>query len=377
MMNHILTQQLLSLIRTALWNENPDIGLFNKDTDWEHIAMLANKQTVLGIVADGIKGIPNELKPNNEFLSKLKKFRIKNIMNHELLNNVIEDINGKLRGEGIHCVLLKGQGLARNYPIPESRMCGDIDLYVGNENYKKVRSLLKQWGMLDGIWVESYQHLHFKYRGVAIEIHRIAGIIHNPLYNMRFKKWYKSQLDKPTDRICVFGNENVNLPPIRFDALFIFYHFTRHLISGGVGLRQLLDCAIFLNKYKDEIDTEKLKNDINLFGLMQIWQVYGYIAVNYLGLPKESFPFYIDDKKTAASAEFVFNDIIMKYGNFGFFNPELKKRPEGFLSGKLFSFRRNMAYLVKCKDAFVDNVVFYALFYIFNGMCNIIKFKKK
>ena len=186
-MNHILTQQLLSLIRTALWNENPDIGLFNKDTDWEHIAMLANKQTVLGIVADGIKGIPNELKPNNEFLSKLKKFRIKNIMNHELLNNVIEDINGKLRREGIHCVLLKGQGLARNYPIPESRMCGDIDLYVGNENYKKVRSLLKQWGMLDGIWAESYQHLHFKYRGVAIEIHRIAGIMHNPLDNIRFK----------------------------------------------------------------------------------------------------------------------------------------------------------------------------------------------
>lgn len=374
-MNETISRQLLSLLRCAIWNEKPEPGLLGKDTEWDKIAALAYKQSVLGVMAEGIKGVDKELQPSGDFMMRIYGYTVKTNNYHHLLNSVIEELCGKLKDEGIHCVLLKGQGLAANYPNPLSRSCGDIDLYVGSSNYKKACDLTKEWGMQKEDAEESYQHLHFKYRGVDVEIHRITGVIYNPLYNFRFRRWSDMLLKSYTGREITFGTQSVCLPPVRFDSLYIFYHLYRHLITGGVGLRQLTDCALYLHKFRNEIDKEVLLNDLRSFGLLRSWQIYGSIAVRYIGLPENEFPLYRESDDIISSADFIFNEIVLSYGNFGFFDPNRKKRPDGFLTGKLYSLKVKMAFISKFRKAFGNQILFFVPFYLWRGVNNVITHK--
>lgn len=60
-----------------------------------------------------------------------------NVGMHSQMNMTLQLLVLTLRKAGIEPVLLKGQGLSRYYPTPELRQCGDIDIYVGEENYEK------------------------------------------------------------------------------------------------------------------------------------------------------------------------------------------------------------------------------------------------
>jgi hypothetical protein len=364
--------QLFALIRSGLWKEQPNFNLFGNDTNWNEVFQLAQKQTVLGFVIDGLSMLPIALQPNKGMQIKAHSLQIRTTQHHHLLNDVISELSSRLKKEGIHSVLLKGQGLAQNYPDPFKRACGDIDLYVGNHNYKKTCQLLKQWGMLKGEAEESSHHFHFFYREVPIEIHRIAGILYGLFRNKRFRKWSDTLLQGEECRSCSLGGEAVYLPPIRFDAMFIFYHMYRHLITGGVGLRQLCDCVMYLHRFKDEINRNLLHEDLCRMGLMRIWKIFGCIAVHHLGLPKEEFPFYSDTAEIKELSEFLLEEVILRNGNFGHYNPDKQARPKGYLAGKLFSLRNTLLYLRKMQRIFGSETLNFLLFYIYKGISNIL-----
>ena len=65
--------------------------------------------------------------------------------------------------------------------------------------------------------------------------------------------------------------------------------------------------------------------------LMDPWQVFGKVAVDYLGLPAEEMPFYRkeDDKRVEEVL-----DIVFREGNFGHERQELRNRPKNFFVAK-------------------------------------------
>ena len=124
-------QQFLELLRSGLWGKPADASIFQGEIDWLTILRIAKEQTVQILVANGIETLPKELWPPQSVIFKLIEYRTTTARMHLLINSVIAKITEALNAEGIPSVLLKGQGLAQNYLIPESRICGDIDLYVG------------------------------------------------------------------------------------------------------------------------------------------------------------------------------------------------------------------------------------------------------
>lgn len=371
-MNRTATQ-FFELLRSGLWKEQCNADLFDKETDWKTIFHTAQQQTVLGMLMDGLPGLPTDQLPEKKILLKAHSFLVRTAQHHHLLNDVIRELSSRLEQEGIRSVLLKGQGLARNYPDPLKRTCGDIDLYVGSHNYRKTCKLLQQWGMLKGKYEESIQHLHFEYRGVPVEIHRISGVLYHLIQNYRFRKWSDRLLQSNDCRRADFGGQNVFLPPVRFDALFIFYHMHRHLITGGVGLRQLCDCVVYLHTFSNEIDRELLYTDLCRMGLMRVWRIFGSIAVRQLGLPQEEFPFYTDDTETEELSLFLLEEVILRNGNFGHYNPDRRTRPKGYLAGKLFSLRNTLCYLQKMQRIFGSETLSFLAFYIYKGIGNILR----
>ena len=52
------------------------------------------------------------------------------------MNSFIGVLVEKMRKEGIYTLLIKGQGVAQCYEKPLWRSCGDIDLYLSEDNCK-------------------------------------------------------------------------------------------------------------------------------------------------------------------------------------------------------------------------------------------------
>lgn len=366
--------QLLSLLRTALWGHPADHFLFEKGADWRALLRLADKQTVVGVVYDGILALPSRLQPPTDLLRQMHLHTVRIAQSHSLLNERLAEIVLLLQAEGISSVLLKGQGVARNYPDPLRRTCGDIDLYVGANHYERVCTLCYEKGMLGESAAESIQHLHFDYKGVNIEIHRIAGVMFDGNRNRLFRRWSDHLLQGSTCRRVQINDMNVSLPPVRFDVFFIFYHTYKHFITGGVGLRQLCDWAMYLHAFRDEIDRDLLLKDLKRFHLLRAWRMMGTIVVEHLGLPEEDFPFY-HATPTVKKVAHITMELIWKDGNFGFHNPGRTQRPDGYLPGKLHSFRSVHRRLWRVFPLCPADIWCYYRTYLYNGISQIYKEK--
>jgi hypothetical protein len=120
-----------SVVRAALWKTHVEVP--EGFADWSKVLKLAKAQTLTGLVADVLLGNA-EIRAQlpEQAVAKLQGAVRNNMLMHNMLNNTLILVVSKLRENGVESVLLKGQGIARNYPVPELRQCGDIDLYVSD-----------------------------------------------------------------------------------------------------------------------------------------------------------------------------------------------------------------------------------------------------
>ena len=285
-------EKYLQLLRCGLWDRQSD-----QEVDPEVFAIAKEQSTTALICKD----------------SRIERYQdeLMNVLwSHSRLNAVIAEISGILDARGIPSVLLKGQGCASFYPNPELRNCGDIDLYVGPENYADAVAAIA----VPGSPVEECDiHAHLTYKKVTVEIHRACI----NTYWMRRKKTLaqieKQGLSKNLQTIEI-GGATINIPEVNFNAVYILYHLTHHLAYAGIGFRQICDWTMLLHSQKDKLDRGALSSMLEKVHMMNTWQLIGYIAVNTLGLPKEEMPFYSDSPAPRAAAVV---ERIFSCGNFG------------------------------------------------------------
>lgn len=313
-----------SLLRSGLYGTPIPEAELPDHIDWKPILTLAKKQAVLGIIIDSVQLLPDSLRPSASITAKLNKYALSFIQSNIILDNAAARLASFLSQHGIDGVLLKGQGVARYYRMPQMRQSGDIDYYVGDKAFKKASALCRE--MLCDDKNECNQagyHLCFNMGGVPVELHRLASKIFSPVRNRRFQQWTVEQLEHSPDRRTLsIGTVGITLPSCDFDALFIFYHAWLHYLKGGIGLRQLCDWAMIFHSHGADIDTERLKENIARFGLTKGWKLFACIAVNYLGVPAQKMPLY--DPAYHKKSEKILHEILVG-GNFGFYSEAFKR----------------------------------------------------
>ena len=131
----------IDLLRAGMWETAVQLP---EDFDqWDKVASLAKGQSVMGVIGKQMMTVPQisqSLSP--EMRLKVKQLTFSYMHSHTLLNKTLVNVVNALRENGIESVVLKGQAIARNYPQPDLRQCGDIDLYVGCENSVKTYETL-------------------------------------------------------------------------------------------------------------------------------------------------------------------------------------------------------------------------------------------
>lgn len=320
----------LELLRAGLWKETPAVPEGFKECG--EVMAFAKKQSVSGILAKTMLAdaefqsrIPKEQR------LKLKSVVVTNVMTYDNMADVIKKASAALNEAGIPHALLKGHSLAVNYPFPQMRQCGDIDLYVGTENSLAAHKALAKiatkidpesgakWG----------KHFSAHVGEIQIEVHRHTSDHSVKKFRRIYEEAAQKGLSEGLRQVEIDGTA-VNVPSVDFNACYIFDHLFEHFLTSGIGLRHLCDWMLFLHTHKDEIDRTYLKTLLQDMELLEAWQVFGCILVKHLGLPQDEFPFYAE----SAKADIVFGYIISD-GNFGKSTGYYKRRSNSYLLTKM------------------------------------------
>lgn len=335
----ITVERLLSLVRSGLHGGVPNESLFPPDTDWESLYKLAHDQTVVCIASDGIDKLPPSSLPEDE--TRLDPFVGDTLMTasrNTLLNSFIPKLFHRLEGTG--AVLVKGQSLAPFYPSPMKRQPGDIDLLMMDEGYEKAKQLLLPKASKVEEEVVEILHQGLFYGSVEVELHgRISTGMSRSL-DKKLLTIQKRMFARP-ERTCLeIGGADIPVPDQNFNALYIFVHFLQHYWSSGLGLRQIIDWAVFLKGNLPLIDLSSLKSDLENLGLMRLWRAFGCFAVDFLGFDRKDIPFY--DEKYSGKGKKILSYII-SVGNFGKIQVRKDNSDMPVLLRKIDSFKTKVA----------------------------------
>lgn len=318
-------QLFFLLLRQGLWQraEKTD-GIFPVNIgEWCEVYGMAQKQTVQGIVYDGIMFLSEECRPPQELMARwsAEVGMIEKInKQHRVVYSILQYIFSQT--PAIPFLLIKGIGIADLYPKPFHRLAGDIDLWFGSrEQTEKATAVLEKmrFPVERGETGDSASTVN----GIPVELHCKLIELHNPFLQKRIEKYEKEIFES--------GKE---MPAPVANHLLLSTHILKHLINQGIGVRQLCDVAMALVAFHDVTDREELRRMSKAFHIYR-WNKLLYSSlVKYIGMPAEYLPF-----PTAANPDKMIDEI-WESGNFGHGDNRLGNRPAGKWKSKLFTLRR-------------------------------------
>lgn len=309
--------QFLSLLNAGLWGKNADLRAFAAEPNWDHIMYLARTQAVLPLIYDGIMTLPRDRKPESTGLLALLAYVDKVEAHNRALDAAATEISGRLSSSGIRSVLLKGQGNALLYRNREHRQCGDIDLYVGPDNFAKAAGIIRSWKEIRNEVPESSKHIGYRFGNLLLELHREAFQFPDRKLDAQYREWEEKELlgtEGEKVRLVEGDDREVTLPEAEFNLFYVFAHAFHHFMESGLGLRQMCDLALLIDKYGEIPDSSGFADMLKKYRLDREWKLFVCFLVNVLDLPVGKALLY-DPSYTSLSFRLL--DRILKDGNFG------------------------------------------------------------
>lgn len=295
----------------------------SSDIDWGEVYRLAEEQSVIGLIVSGIEAVQGSgIKVNGsplvpqewalQFIGQTLQIEQRN----KAMNAFIADLIERMRKAGIYTLLVKGQGVAQCYEKPLWRTCGDVDLLLSNDNYKKAKEFLMPLASFVEDEESHKKHLAMTIEGWMVELHGSLRCGFSSKIDKELNRLYNDTFYGGNVRSWLNGNVQVFQLGRENDVLYVFVHFINHFYKGGVGLRQICDWCRLLWRYRAELDFRVLEAWIRRTRMMTEWEAFAAFAVDYLGMPADAMPFYSNEKKWKEKAKRI-QSFILKTGNMG------------------------------------------------------------
>ena len=185
---------------------------------------------------------------------------------------------------GLRPVVLKGIAIRDLYPHPEQRPSIDEDLLIGPGESDAMHAALAGFGLVpegDGDPGTSQETTYRdRRRGLYIEVHRELFPTDSHAYsecNSLFEGAAERAVDAP-----VYGVPVRTLAPADH-LLFLICHAYKHLLHGGVGIRQVCDICIMAEKWDERIDWGKIRSRCEKVRISKFAAGLFLIGERYLG----------------------------------------------------------------------------------------------
>lgn len=251
-----LVEVMLEFVRAAVLDRNPVISQ-HIVIDWDNLMDIAVEQELVALVWDGICKLPKESQPPRQqrinwglsaqsIWDDYKKKK-------DILSSLIEVCDQN----NIRLLLLKGNGLSMLYPNPQSRMSGDIDIFLF-EDFQKGNILFTGKRIH-----ERSKHSTFIIDGVSIENHR-NFLEPNTAQKRKIIKYIRSTLkdvQKTQDGYYI-------LSPLA-NLVFLTFHTLKHFHGGKqIPIRNIIDFYLFLKHNREDLPPERCRDVLSQIDLV-------------------------------------------------------------------------------------------------------------
>ena len=270
-----LQKVFLSLVRLGIGIDN-HFRVENRSAfqniDWDAMQALANDQGLSAILVDGIEKLPMGLRPPKPVLLQwigetLRGYEYR----YELYRRTIAELATFYNQHGYKMMIVKGFACNLDWPKPEHRPCGDIDIWQFGQ-FKEADAALERE---KGVEIDRGHHHHtvFTWRGFLVENHYDLLNVHQHHSNIELEKIVKSLAEDDTHFVEVYG-EKVYLPSANLHALFLLRHAMTHFSATEITLRQLLDWAFFVKEHGKKVDWKWLLGVLEQFGMIRLFNIF-------------------------------------------------------------------------------------------------------
>ena len=264
---------MLEFLRSAVLGREPVLSQ-NTIVDWDVLMSMASGHGIIAWVWDGVCKLPQDQQPPRQqrinWGLSAQTIWARYGRQEQLLNRLVDVCNQN----NLRMVLLKGISLAELYPKPQSRPCGDIDIFVVNgfEMFNKL--------FIDNI-VDSHVPYHtvLYFNDIMVENH--ADFL-NP--DLKRKKKINNYLKSTQNEIFMSEHGYYLLSPQAY-LIFLTMHTMKHLYNEVfIPIRNVLDFAMFLVRYRNLLVSEECYRVLDDLRMAKEFELLICLAENILGM---------------------------------------------------------------------------------------------
>lgn len=292
---------IFELLQMALGSRDR-LSRVPSNKEWAALYEESEKQSVVGIMLDGIERIPEEQRPLQELLLQwIGADQIIEQNTIRLTKASVETVKF-FHNKGFACTLLKGAAVGSYYPNPNRRQSGDVDVWLdgGREKIYDFARAYDKDGKLYGV---TYHHIHFHlFDDVHVEAHIWPSFLSSPLRNHRLHNFFYQY--RPS--------HDSYKPSLAFDRVFILLHCYQHMCGYGVGLRQIMDYFYVLKQGFTEEEKHETVYWIKELGMHSFAKGLMWVLKESFGLEDK----YILMEPNEKEGRFIIKEVMMT-GNFG------------------------------------------------------------
>lgn len=283
--------------------------------DYEKLFSLSQMHQVSALIYNQIywfEDFPKELK------QKWRQVAIQINVAQTIKTQCFLKVYQQLINEGLKVAVVKGIVCRSLYPLPDNRESSDEDLFVVKEDILQATKILQQAGM----------QIISKANDVTIFIDPFSKLkieLHIFLFEDQNDYFYKFQNIFASSMNSLITHNIQEVPIYSFSHedhyLFLIFHFVKHFLHGGVGIRQLVDIIMYVEKYGLEMnwdDIWKIQKKLQIDTIVMNLMMIGY---NYLDFDIRKMKF---DENMLHACDY--DDLLEDIMGAGIFGSSTKER---------------------------------------------------
>lgn len=288
-------ESFIQLVRLGIGTGTVSGFKFQNSIDWEGIKAFAEKQGLDAIVLDGIEEVRckkedrkcDVVMPSQEIMLQWIGEVLQDYDNrYDAYKKTIAEMAGFYNAHGYKMMIIKGYACCLDWPKPEHRPVGDIDIWQFGQQKEADAALAKE----TGVEIDSSHHHHtvFCWGEFMVENHYDFINVHHHQSHKEFERILK-QLGNDGSHIVEVYGEKVYLPSPNLHALFLLKHLMLHFASGNITIRQVLDWAFFMEKHSADVDWDWFCSVMDEFQMRDFSNIINAICVEDLGFSATIF----------------------------------------------------------------------------------------
>lgn len=331
---------------------NKNIPLL-KEEEWEELYIFSKKQTLTGIILEGIKRLKAEQMPPKRILLKwftnVERIKEKN----KELDQIAVKVTARFKKDGFRSAILKGQGVALYYPNPNIRIPGDIDIWLDG-NRKDIIQYVRKYCPNAGA---RYHHIDFPVmRQTDIEVHFTPTWMNSFSGNKYLQELFDTWKEEVFEHKVKIPNCNgyICTPTDKMNRVYLLIHIYHHFFDEGIGLRQITDYFYLLRKGCSDTEKKEIQTIIKRLGITKFAQALMYVLHQTMGL-EEKFLLVAPNEK---DGRFLLQEILIT-GNFGHTDQRINRKNGKSAAFYWSKFSHKMHFITSYPKDILNNITFW------------------